>query len=157
MSGPIDRLDRVAETNTVFARAKAAVDAAFRQADLRGDDEPVLPGFNPPIGGSSFTAEEEKAILDATIEEYARRGVVNWGATADDPVNHPSHYTTGGIECIDAMQAMLSREEFIGYLRGKSFKYRWRFRHKGKAIEDLQKAEWYDRRLLDLLMQEDDQ
>ena len=24
-----------------------------------------------------------------------------------DEVNHPSHYTTGGIECIDAMKAMM--------------------------------------------------
>lgn len=67
-----------------------------------------------------------------------------------DPVNSPSHYNTGGIECFDAMLAMLTREEMIGYLRGNSFKYRWRFRHKGGA-EDLKKAEWYEKKLLDLI------
>ena len=67
-----------------------------------------------------------------------------------DNVNSPSHYNTGGIECFDAMQAMLTREEMIGYLRGNSFKYRWRFRHKGGA-EDLRKAEWYEKKLLDLI------
>lgn len=67
-----------------------------------------------------------------------------------DPVNSPSHYNTGGIECFDAMSAMLTREEMIGYLRGNSFKYRWRFRHKGGA-EDLRKAEWYEKKLLDLI------
>jgi len=67
-----------------------------------------------------------------------------------DTVNHPSHYTAGGIECYDAMAAMLTKEEMIGYLRGNSFKYRWRFRHKGGA-EDLRKAEWYEKKLLALV------
>ena len=63
-----------------------------------------------------------------------------------DTIN-PSHYREqGAIECIDAMESMLTREEFIGYLRGNSFKYRWRFRHKN-GIEDLNKAEWYENRL----------
>ncbi len=66
-----------------------------------------------------------------------------------DAVNNPSHYTTGGIECIDAMQAMLSREEFIGYLRGNIFKYQWRYQHKN-GIEDLKKAQWYANRLIEL-------
>ena len=66
-----------------------------------------------------------------------------------DAVNNPSHYTTGGIECIDAMQAMLSRDEFIGYLRGNVFKYQWRYQHKN-GIEDLKKAQWYANRLIEL-------
>ena len=65
----------------------------------------------------------------------------------DDPVNSPSHYNSGKIECIDAMEAMLSREEFIGYLRGNAFKYMWRFRSKGNAEQDLAKANWYTNRL----------
>ncbi len=73
---------------------------------------------------------------------------------ANDPVNNPSHYNTGGIECIDAMQAMLSTEEFIGYLRGNGLKYRWRFRYKN-GIEDLRKAEWYDKKLLTFIIEQD--
>tara|TARA_Y100000361_G_scaffold45970_1_gene39775 strand:+ start:44 stop:508 length:465 start_codon:yes stop_codon:yes gene_type:complete len=65
-----------------------------------------------------------------------------------DNVNNPSHYNSGAVECIDAIQAMLSEEEYIGYLRGNSLKYRWRFRYKGKPIEDLQKANWYEQRLI---------
>ena len=67
-----------------------------------------------------------------------------------DKVNHPEHYNQGTIECIDAIEAMLSQEEFVGYLRGNSLKYRWRFRYKN-GIEDLRKAEWYERRLLKIL------
>jgi len=64
----------------------------------------------------------------------------------DDVVNNPKHYNQGIIECIDAIQAMLSPEEFVGYLRGNSLKYRWRFRYKN-GLEDLEKAEWYEKRL----------
>jgi hypothetical protein len=62
-------------------------------------------------------------------------------------VNSPVHYNQGQTECIDAIEAMLSVEEYIGYLRGNSTKYRWRFRYKN-GIEDLNKAEWYEKRLV---------
>ena len=48
-----------------------------------------------------------------------------------DAVNHPSHYASGGIECISAIEAQLSPEEFQGYLRGNVVKYVWRWREKG--------------------------
>ena len=69
----------------------------------------------------------------------------------EDAVNHPSHYTQGGIECIEAIKASMSQEEFLGYLKGNAIKYVWRYRMKGKAKEDLQKAQWYLNRLLEEL------
>ena len=73
----------------------------------------------------------------------------------NDVVNSPRHYNQGGIECIDSIRAMLNKEEFIGYLRGNSHKYRWRFRYKN-GIEDLKKAEWYENKLLNTLEGEQD-
>jgi len=70
-----------------------------------------------------------------------------------DMVNRPAHYNKGDIECIDGIEAMLTREEFIGYLRGNSLKYRWRFPYKN-GIEDLKKAEWYEKKLLEILSNE---
>ena len=67
-----------------------------------------------------------------------------------DMVDNPPHYTQGNIECIDAMQAMLSEEEFIGFLRGNSFKYRWRMRDKRQPVQDLRKAQWYEKKLKDI-------
>tara|TARA_B100001250_G_scaffold414109_1_gene450724 strand:- start:3474 stop:3716 length:243 start_codon:yes stop_codon:yes gene_type:complete len=64
-----------------------------------------------------------------------------------DMVNNPEHYNQGSIECIDSIKAMLSTEEYIGYLRGNSQKYRWRFRYKN-GMEDLKKAEWYENELI---------
>jgi hypothetical protein len=64
-----------------------------------------------------------------------------------DPVNHPSHYASGGIECIDAIEASMSAEEFQGYCKGNLIKYVWRYRDKG-GVQDLQKANWYLDRLI---------
>lgn len=61
-------------------------------------------------------------------------------------VNHPPHYTQGGIECIDAIQAALTPEEFRGYCKGNALKYTWRERSKGQD-ESLKKAVWYLARL----------
>ena len=67
-----------------------------------------------------------------------------------DLVNNPDHYNQGEIECIDAIEAMLSKREFIGYLRGNSLKYRWRFPYKD-GVQDLDKAMWYENRLHKIL------
>ncbi len=63
-------------------------------------------------------------------------------------VNHPSHYTTGGIECIDAMKASMTSEAFLGYLKGNIQKYLWRYEKKLAPAEDLKKARWYLDRLI---------
>lgn len=61
-----------------------------------------------------------------------------------DMVNRPPHYTAGGIECIDAIEAALSSEEFVGYCKGNVLKYTWRSGLKSKSpTEDMKKAEFY--------------
>lgn len=65
-----------------------------------------------------------------------------------DPINNPEHYTQGGIECIDAIEAALTPEEFRGFCKGNALKYIWRERHKGSE-ESLKKANWYLRKLTD--------
>ena len=71
--------------------------------------------------------------------------------TVGDLINKPEHYNQGDIGCIDAIEAMLEHDEFVGYLRGNSLKYRWRFKYKN-GIEDLKKAEWYEKKLLKVLL-----
>lgn len=55
-----------------------------------------------------------------------------------DPVNHPYHYTTGGIETIDFIEA-----KNLNYNLGNVVKYITRADHKGNRVEDLRKAKWY--------------
>ena len=83
--------------------------------------------------------KKKVSIDDATPQEW-------------DNVNRPQHYNNGDIECIDGIRAMLSQEEFVGYLRGNSLKYRWRYPYKN-GTEDLRKAAWYEDRLLKVLEQ----
>ena len=59
-----------------------------------------------------------------------------------DMVNHPPHYNDGGVECIDAIQAAMTKEAFQGYLKGNVLKYMWRYEAKG-GVQDLDKADWY--------------
>lgn len=58
--------------------------------------------------------------------------------TANDPVNHPEHYTThpSGIECIEIV-------EHMNFCLGNAVKYIWRADLKGNDIEDLEKAQFY--------------
>lgn len=60
----------------------------------------------------------------------------------NDNINHPSHYTQGGIETVDYIKAKLTKEQFEGYCIGNVFKYVSRYRYKG-GVEDLKKARWY--------------
>lgn len=65
-------------------------------------------------------------------------------------VEHPPHYTAGGVECIDAIMAAvtgLTPQEAVCV--ANIIKYTWRFKHKN-GKQDLQKAEWYIKRLIEL-------
>ena len=59
---------------------------------------------------------------------------------------NPAHYQKGGVECIEAIEASMSKEAFKGFLKGNCIKYIYRYENKNGA-EDLKKAEWYLLRL----------
>lgn len=64
-----------------------------------------------------------------------------------ETVNHPQHY--GGdttYEVIKVLEAWLTPDEFIGFLKGNVIKYLARSRQKG-GVEDVRKAEWYQKAL----------
>lgn len=66
---------------------------------------------------------------------------------ADDSVNHPSHYTQGGIECIDAIKAATTGLEGIeAVCTANAIKYLWRWKYKN-GVQDIDKAIWYLERL----------
>jgi hypothetical protein len=62
------------------------------------------------------------------------------GKIANDPVNHPSHYTSGKIEVIDFIE-----DQKLGFHTGNTVKYICRAGKKDptKEIQDLEKAMWY--------------
>lgn len=84
---------------------------------------------------------------DADID---RNYATLFGESEEDPVNRPSHYTAGGIECINAIEASMTPDEYTGFLKGQVLKYVWRYRLKGKPAEDLRKARYYLDRLIQI-------
>lgn len=88
-------------------------------------------------------------LTPAQWDKATKTGLEHWTKPAEeeakeiDPVNNPSHYNTGNIECIDAIEESMSSVAFKGYLKGNCMKYLWRYDYKGKQVEDLQKAQWY--------------
>lgn len=65
-----------------------------------------------------------------------------------DNVNHPSHYTQGGVECIDAITAATVNKTGIeAVCTANVIKYLWRYEAKN-GLEDVKKAQWYLNRLI---------
>ena len=71
-----------------------------------------------------------------------KQGTATIYISKPDVVNHPSHYTQGGIECIKAIEASMTPEGFQDYCKGNVMKYIWRWRDKA-GVEDLKKAQVY--------------
>lgn len=66
----------------------------------------------------------------------------------NDAVQHPSHYTQGKVECIEALEsatAGLSGIEAV--CTANAIKYLWRWRRKN-GVEDVKKAQWYINHLI---------
>ena len=87
--------------------------------------------------------KEEKEMSKEELESHI------FYEKEEDVVNSPSHYNTGNIECIEAIEDSMSPAAFKGYLKGNCMKYLWRYDYKGKPVEDLKKASWYLSRLIE--------
>ena len=99
---------------------------------------------------------EMKTMADKELEEKAQQRVqetkdileaITKPAAASDAVNSPEHYNMLDIEAINLIEMSMTKEEFLGYLKGNVLKYIIRYKHKGKAGEDLDKGKWYLDRL----------
>jgi hypothetical protein len=65
-----------------------------------------------------------------------------------DLVSHPKHYLKGGLECIEAIKAVVTGlEPFEAVCTANILKYVWRWKDKN-GIEDLKKCRWYLDRLI---------
>ena len=94
--------------------------------------------------GTSQTAyvETDGVVLAERTKEKAPTEITEGTSKGTDNVNSPSHYGQGNIEAIEYIKDFLTKEEFIGYLRGNIAKYLHRWRYKN-GLEDLEKAQVY--------------
>lgn len=68
-----------------------------------------------------------------------------------NPVTNPSHYTQGDIECFDAIRASQGGTTAVDFAIGNAMKYIWRHKYKGDPIQDLEKANWYINKAIEIL------
>jgi hypothetical protein len=92
----------------------------------------------------------EWVIKHRDVSKFTFKPLSEWqdDKPEGDDVNHPSHYTQGSIECIDAIASALGHDAFIEFLRGQVIKYMWRLGRKGDARQDAEKGTWYANRLV---------
>jgi hypothetical protein len=111
-------------------------------------------GVDPAVSdGEAWIRQILSADHDQIIQDF----------NENTAVEHPSHYTSGGIECIDAMKAMLAGYEqekiatkfYWHFLSGQVLKYLWRWPLKEHPLQDLKKARWYLDRLIDDIEKQD--
>lgn len=99
--------------------------------------------FKLRLGTIYSLRTEYKKLRGAIVDSRTKR------VASVDLVNHPPHYTTGGIETIDFIRAKLTPEQFKGYLLGNVIKYSSRIGHKGQEKQDAGKLNWYTKTLAD--------
>jgi len=99
-------------------------------------DKSIMEQLNPdiPVYEDSIVSVSSKRIAEI------KKKLVTEFIPPSDPVNNPEHYTDGGIETIDYIEA-----KGLGYHLGNAVKYISRAGKKGtnQGLEDLKKAQWY--------------
>ena len=101
--------------------------------------------------GREYRIEEDEGAYFWTAEMFetdkVKETIPNPDSRRDDPVNHPSHYTTGKIEVCDFIV-----DKGLNFCLGNAIKYIARCQHKyggTKRVEDLKKAKWYIERQIE--------
>lgn len=72
-----------------------------------------------------------------------------------DAIN-PDHYKNNGLETIDVIKAWLTKEEYIGFLKGNMLKYQSRAGKKenNSELQDYKKINWYQNKLIEELQRD---
>lgn len=101
-------------------------------------------------GTSSHYYDNDGLLLDPG-EDYVDPTIST--APNDDPVNHPSHYTSGKYEVIDIIEDQLGPDGIRGFCLGNAVKYICRAGKKdpAKTRQDLEKAIWYINHYLEVM------
>lgn len=109
-----------------------------------------------PDGNESWCSQDinwgkdcPEEVLDDALKRIAATEEPTPVPQENDPVNHPSHYTNGGMECIDEMQLIFGREAVMHFCMCNAWKYRKRAMYKN-GQEDMDKSDWYIKKYKEL-------
>lgn len=133
------------QVTTCYDCAHFGVDCSIKTGESPisdcNDFEPTLRNIMDYVQQSRDGHTATTVSTSAEDAAYTPAGEVP-AITKPDMVNHPNHYTQGGIECIKAIEASMPPNGFQDYCKGNVLKYVWRFRQKN-GLEDLKKARVY--------------
>ena len=102
--------------------------------------------------------EEENVKLRAKIEEQQTtinelQSIIKTGSGKKMKSEEPVYYNSNGLSPNRAFeQGLISKEEFIGFIKGNIIKYVVRCGKKGNPIEDIDKAISYLQLLKKIMM-----
>lgn len=92
--------------------------------------------------------EEARAAVKPHVEEICQQPSITRNLGKEyEHVNHPPHYQ-GKVEAIDYIWDKLTKEEYIGFLKGSILKYVSRLGKKEDDLADAKKATWYLAKLI---------
>jgi hypothetical protein len=117
------------------------------EAVIRGYIAKYPSGETWRIASLAFCSERTVRRVKQNIREEKEEADSKELMQKPDMVNSPPHYTVGGIETIDYIQAKLTPEEFRGYLKGSCIKYSSRLGQKDVIKQDAGKLGWYANKL----------
>lgn len=94
--------------------------------------------------GSCLVAPDDGFLIDAYGNMlFCNDELAECFSEAGSQVEHPSHYNQNGIECFDVIKAAIGDVGFKHFCYGNAIKYLFRAKHKGREMEDLEKAMFY--------------
>lgn len=101
-------------------------------------------GYNKYVNRNIYIHQPDTVSIKTWDDEDS---FVEWDKkqdTKNDNINSPKHYTAGKYEVIDVIE-----DWDLNFRLANAIKYIARHKHKGKPLEDLEKALWYLQREVD--------
>lgn len=131
-------------------KAMAASEAKNKAKKVICDLQDIRDAYAIGTDGRSITQQAISFIMrqfDVGISEVQ----CEFKNKAEDMVNEPTHYKQHAMECFDEMVQVFGVEAVKAYCKCAAWKYRYRAPYKGKFDEDNAKADWYLKKLSELV------
>lgn len=99
--------------------------------------------ISPKLDFTNMKKTIDKLVAESKVEDAEQKNDDCCEEKCEeDIVNHPSHYTNHGMECILEMAMLYGFEETMSFCKLNAHKYRKRALDKGGRT-DLDKSDWY--------------
>lgn len=151
------RSDITASQREAHRQHKLEEPTPFAKFYASRTDEERCGGISDALDLSEPTKEQKIASTGVSTEEAHKYLEDIEEITGEKPksnsiVERPAHYSQGAIDVIEALYQLLTWEQFKGFMQGNIVKYTVRFEDKDDPIIDLEKAEYYTKRLREYRM-----